>query len=294
MRAPKALVLGATGMLGSAVREQLELSDIVTVCASRSRGIQFDAETGRCEYALEMASLQPNDFVVNCVGLTKKHIYEGDATTVERAVRLNVLFPVDLAKTAENLGVRVIQVATDCVFSGNEGRYSEMSGHDALDTYGKTKSLGEVVSNSVMHLRCSLIGPESNERNTLFFEWVRRSPKNSILKGYVNHRWNGLTSHAFGKIVAGIIKHQEFSAGVQHLVPRDSVTKHELAKIQLGLLHRKDVTLEEVEAEVAIDRTLSTSRPEINRRLFELGGYPKVPTIREMMEGLPWEQLRLR
>ena len=46
---------------------------------------------------------------------------------------------------------------------------------DALDVYGKTKSLGEIPDANVMHLRCSLIGPELG-RNSLFFEWVRQQP----------------------------------------------------------------------------------------------------------------------
>ena len=294
MTAPKALVLGANGMLGSAVLEELGRSDIETVLASRTRGICFDAEEDRCEEFFRKASLQPEDYVINCIGLTKRHINDVDSATIERAVRLNVIFPIDLAKTAETLGVRVIQVATDCVFSGQAGQYTETSSHDARDAYGKTKSLGEVVSNNVMHLRCSLVGPESNGRNTLFFEWVRRSPSKAVLGGYVNHKWNGLTSRAFGQIVAGIVKSGSFTPGLQHLVPTDAVTKHDLVKLELDLLGRTDITLEETRAEEQIDRTLSTVQPEANRRLFKLAGYSDLPTIREMMEGLPWEQLRLR
>ena len=38
----------------------------------------------------------------------------------------------------------ILQIATDCVYSGATGGYTESSSHDALDVYGKTKSLGEV------------------------------------------------------------------------------------------------------------------------------------------------------
>lgn len=292
--APRVLVLGATGMLGSAVLEELGRSEIETIIASRTQGILFNAEEDKCEEVLKRASLRPGDFVVNCVGLTKKFINEEDSRTIERAVKLNVIFPIDLARSAGISGVRVIQVATDCVFSGEVGHYTELSSHDARDAYGKTKSLGEVVSENVMHLRCSLVGPESNGRNSLFFEWVRGSPKNSTLSGFVNHKWNGLTSKAFGKLVSGLIRTRTFSPGVQHLVPSDSLTKHELVKLELEFLGRGDVTLIETLAEHDVDRTLSTGQMDFNRELFQLAGYSVVPTIRDMMEELPWEQLILR
>lgn len=104
---------------------------------------------------------------MNCIGLTKTYINEADSSTLERAVRLNILFPVSLARAAEKSGVRVIQLATDCVFSGKTGNFTEASVHDALDAYGKSRSLGEVRPENVLHLRCSLGGPELAGRKGL-------------------------------------------------------------------------------------------------------------------------------
>ena len=294
MTKQRVLVVGSTGMLGGTVYQTLTGSDIEVLEASRSRGLIFDAEVELAGELLRKASLKPGDFVVNCVGLTKTHITEDKKETIERALRLNVLFPIDLARAAEELNLRVIQVATDCVFSGDEGKYLESSPHDAYDAYGKSKSLGEVKSEHVMHLRCSLIGPEGEGRQSLLFEWVRASEPNSRLNGYVNHYWNGLTSLAFARIVAGIVESDSFSPGLHHLVPADELTKYELIRLELELLEREDVQVEAFQAEESIDRTLATNAPEINRTLFAFGGYERVPTIREMMEELPWEALRER
>ena len=288
------LVLGATGMLGRAVHQKLAESDLVVLEASRTRGLKFDAEEDLAGDLLRKAGLRTGDFVVNCVGLTKTHIHEDKPETMERAVRLNVLFPIALASASEELNLRVIQVATDCVFSGREGQYFESSSHDACDVYGKSKSLGEVKSDHVMHLRCSLIGPETKGRQSLFFEWVRDAAPNSKLKGYVNHKWNGLTSRAFARIVAGIIENDQFIHGVHHLTPADQLTKYELIKLELELLEREDVQVEAFQAEESIDRTLATNAPETNSMLFAGAGYKRVPTIREMMEELPWEALKER
>jgi len=278
----KVLVLGSTGMLGSAVVDALQEKGHEVITASRSTGIKFDAVNLDTEKLLTEANLQEGDFVINCVGLTKSRIDEASIASRSLAVKLNIDFPNDLAKAAQKLGVNIIQVATDCVFSGLAGGYSEGSAHDPLDVYGKTKSLGETPSPNVMHLRCSLIGPEVG-RSSLFFEWVRQQPINAQIDGYTNHLWNGLSSRAFGKVVSGIISEELFESSVQHLVPSDEVTKDELVRLELSALRRDDVQVTSTEGEHPIDRTLATDRTGFNTQLFLAAGYKKIPTIEEMV-----------
>ena len=294
MRDHKALVIGSTGMLGSAVLDGLLESRVKTEHASRSQGLRFDAERDSCESLIDAAGLKSGDYIVNCVGLTKKHIDKEDPSTVERSVRLNILFPLALAKAAEDFGVRIIQVATDCVFSGLKGAYSESSPHDALDVYGKSKSLGEVCLANVMHLRCSLVGPELLGRSSLFFEWVRTLRNEALIDGYVDHKWNGLTSNSFASVVAGIIVSGTFFSGVQHLVPADTLTKYDLVRMELDLLQREDVVVNKTISGSSVDRTLVTIDQSRNEMLFNLGGFKTVPTISEMMSKLPWAELRIR
>ena len=278
----KVLVLGSTGMLGSAVTRALQERAHEVITASRSTGIKFDAVNLDTENLLKAAGLQGGDFVVNCVGLTKSRINEASMTSRTLAVKLNIDFPDDLARSAEQAGVNVIQAATDCVFSGLAGGYSESSAHDALDVYGKTKSLGETPSPNVMHLRCSLIGPEIGS-SSLFFEWVRQQPVRAQINGYNNHFWNGLSSLAFGKVVSGIIKEDLFKSGVQHLVPSNQVTKDELVRLELAALGRDDVQVTSKKDEHTFDRTLWTNGHNFNEQLFLAAGYERIPTIQEMV-----------
>ena len=286
----RVLVLGSTGMLGSAVEQVLRESGVDVITASRTQGVRFDAEDLGSEALIAATGLSADDYIVNCVGLTKARIDESSRSSRDLAVKLNVEFPSNLAAAAEQSGVKVIQVATDCVFSGAAGNYSETSGHDALDVYGKTKSLGEVPSENVMHLRCSLVGPEIG-RSSLFFEWVRNQPREAKISGYTNHFWNGLSSRAFGKVVRGIIRQDLFSAGVQHLVPADQVTKNALVRIELAAVGSYDVSVESVAADTAVDRTLKTENSKQNRELFLAAGYSEIPTIEQMVleacENLP-------
>ena len=282
---PKIVVLGSTGMLGSAVQRQLVSAGLDVIEASRASGLRFDARELQSKELLERGGLEAGDYIVNCVGLTKSRINEQSIDSRALAVRLNVDFPIDLARAADNSGVRVIQVATDCVFSGAVGSYSESENHDPEDVYGKTKSLGEVPSHAVMHLRCSLIGPELG-RNSLLFEWVRQQPEGASIEGFTNHMWNGLTSDVFGQIVSGIVKNGLFAPGVQHLVPEDKVSKDQLVRLELEALGRLDVKVASVEAPSEIDRTLSTENAEANRKLFAAAGYRNPPTIAEMVNSL--------
>ena len=280
--ASKTLVLGSTGMLGSAVYSELEKAGLNPISASRTSGVMFDATTLMVDELLSSAGLSEGDFVVNCVGLTKSRINDLSRSDRALAVRLNIDFPHALASSAERAGVRVIQVATDCVFSGQRGAYTESDDHDPLDVYGKTKSLGEIPSDAVMHLRCSLIGPELG-RSSLFFEWVRQQPQGASVTGFTNHNWNGLSSDAFGRVVTGIVKSGAFRSGVQHLVPADNLTKDQLVRGVLDELSRSDVRVASGLASEMVDRTLATENSEFNEYLFRLAGYEQLPTIRQMI-----------
>lgn len=281
----KVMVLGSTGMLGSAVYRELAAARIQVIEASRTRGLKFDARRLQSRELIQSGELEAGDYIVNCVGLTKSRIDEESIESRALAVRLNVDFPNNLALGADHFGVRVIQVATDCVFSGTLGSYSESAKHDAEDVYGKTKSLGETPSHAVMHLRCSLIGPELG-RNSLFFEWVRQQPESAFIQGFTNHFWNGVTSDVFGRVVSGIITEGLFAHGVQHLVPNGKVSKDQLVRLELEALGRSDVKVSSVEAPREVDRTLSTQNDKANLKLFAAAGYKNPPSVAEMVARL--------
>ena len=63
---------------------------------------------------------------------------------IKAAIKVNSLFPFQLSKIIKLKKNKIYQI-TDCVFSGEKGNYNEMSEHDALDVYGKTKSLGKLM-----------------------------------------------------------------------------------------------------------------------------------------------------
>jgi dTDP-4-dehydrorhamnose reductase len=291
----KVIVLGASGMLGSMVLDYLSRdSDLQLAATARNRNLiqSLSRYLDNAEWRLldaEGASVKKISGVlgdaawaINAIGVIKPYIHDDNAAEIERAASINALFPHVLARAAEKTGCRVLQIATDCVYSGRKGNYTEKDEHDPLDVYGKTKSLGEVFSNSVYHLRCSIIGPEIKGHLSLL-DWFLSQPSNSGVNGYTNHQWNGVTTLHFARVCQGIIKKAPELPHVQHVVPSGSISKAELLQCFAREYRREDIAITTTEANVVVDRTLATINEPLNRQLWTAAGYATPPSVPEMV-----------
>lgn len=277
----KVLVLGVSGMLGSAVYQTLLSSSVEVLGTSRvsKNNFAFNASTDSIEEVIKY--LKPN-WIINCIGVIKPYINESDGNSILNAININSIFPLQLSIAASSINAKIIQIATDCVYSGDRGSYLENDLHDAMDVYGKTKSLGEVPKENMMHIRASIIGPELG-RSTSLLEWFKNQPINSKLNGFTNHLWNGITTHAFGKICNGIIMNNLFNSEKYHVIPRDVVTKAELLKIFSQVYKRSDLLITDTVSINKVDRTLSTNDKIFINNLWKSAGYSTLPTIEDMV-----------
>lgn len=249
------IILGSKGMLGSM------MARVVPEAETWNRP-HFDAESE----VLHPSSYYDTDTIINCIGLIKPY-----CTHTERATMVNSLFPYTLPPGS-------IQIATDCVYSGKKGSYIETDPHDALDVYGKTKSLGE--NPELFNLRCSIIGPEIKNHTSLLDWFVAQKGE---VRGFTNHYWNGITTYHFAKIVRGAIEHKLELPSLQHIVPADRVTKAELLGI-IAQVYKKDIIIVPTEAPEIVDRTLFTLNSQFNLKLWQVAGYSSPPTIRQMVK----------
>ncbi len=298
----KVAVLGASGMLGSMVLSVLGEDQNLRLLATIRPGTAGPSSTGIATEALDATSASRAElvriidgcaWVVNCIGLIKHHIQDDRRATTGQAIRINALFPHLLAEAAQETGSQILQIATDCVYSGAKGPYREADPQDALDVYGKSKSLGEVVAPGMHHLRCSIIGPELKERRSLL-EWFLGQPVGTSLQGYSNHLWNGVTTLHFARICRGILRENTALPQLCHVVPGDLLSKGELLLNIRRSYGREDLQVELQPALKAVDRTLATSDPALNLRLWRGAGYEAPLTLAAMVEELAQTTLSRR
>jgi dTDP-4-dehydrorhamnose reductase len=133
-----------------------------------------------------------------------------------------------------------------------------------------------------MILRTSIIGREIRSSNSLL-EWLLAQKKNSEVKGFTNHFWNGVTTFHFSNLVKGIIESKEFTPGTFHVLPAGTVSKYELLKLIAEKFQRSDLKINKFEAPVAIDRTLATLNPAFNSQIWARAGYDIIPNIEDMV-----------
>jgi len=272
----RVLVLGGTGMLGQMMLKVLRSDPSLMVDAtqrrSRSDALWLDAASPHQRLQALLRVTAPYAFVVNCIGLTKPDIDESDHRSVERATRLNALFPHELAGVALEAGSRVIHISTDGVFRGDAEAYFEDGARDCVDVYGKTKSLGEVMAPHVLTLRCSVIGPDPDGKRGLV-EWLRGQPEGARVPGYTDRLWNGVTTAQFARLCHAIITRKVLDvireeAPTHHFCPNRPVSKYRLLQI-LKDVYKKDVTITPSRGPGAPAQRILRTR---YRRLAELGG----------------------
>jgi dTDP-4-dehydrorhamnose reductase len=257
----RVLVLGGTGMLGHACVAGFEgRFDVHATVRDRSveaaHGLaaevcQFDVWSNSVDALLEQ--VRP-DVVVNCIGLVKQL---DEANRPRAAVRLNALFPHELAEACAERGVRLIHISTDCVFSGNlplGSRYREDASPDPTDLYGRSKLLGEVGAPGLT-VRTSIIGPELERRSGLL-EWFRAQDGGTVT-GYTQAVFSGLTTAALAELLAEVIERHPDLHGLYH-VAAEPITKYDLL---LGLREALALDCEiEPAPEPVVNRALDGSR----------------------------------
>jgi dTDP-4-dehydrorhamnose reductase len=291
------IVLGANGMLGSMLVDYFSKQENINLVAT-ARALAFikrnkvaypnvtwrvvDAESGDlCGLGAEFFRAE---YIINAIGLIKHIIDEKRPEHVIRAIKVNSVFPYILARSMYES--KILQIETDCVYSGKEGNYKETALHEPMDVYGKTKSLGEVRMPNMHHLRCSIIGFDTAHRSLL--SWFLNQPNNAKINGYENHFWNGVTTLHFAKICNGIIQNDIQMPHLQHIVPEFSVSKDDLLGFCGKWFNRHDIEITRMQAADAIDRTLDTHDKSFNLKLWHAAGYDKSPEISNMVKELAY------
>lgn len=285
--ARRVLVLGATGMLGSAVlRYTAQRFPGIAAGSARSvAGVRnlpvpiqplviagVDVENVD-SLARLLAQVRP-DVVINCVGLIKQ-LSEADDPL--QAIPINSLLPHRLARLCDLAGARLVHVSTDCVFAGTKGMYREEDPADAQDLYGRSKHLGEVDYPNAVTLRTSIIGHELVTAHGLVDWFLSQS---GPVKGFTRAIFSGLPTVELARVIVDHVLPRPQLRGLYH-VSAEPINKYELLRLVAQTYDR--ATEIEPDDRLVIDRSLDSTRfrqltgyvpptwPELVRAMHEFG-----------------------
>jgi dTDP-4-dehydrorhamnose reductase len=258
------LVLGGTGMLGHKLWQEasLPLDAWATVRTDQVTGPSaavLDQErvvTGvRAEQPETVARAidqSDADAVVNCIGIVKQSDAARDPIS---AIRINSLFPHQVAALCRERGKRFVHVSTDCVFSGARGAYAEDDPPDAADLYGRSKLLGESVAPGSLTVRTSIIGRELAASYGLV-EWFLGEAGGTVC-GFTKAVFSGFTTRALAHVLIAVLTEQRDLEGLWH-ISSNPIDKNALLEM---LRDAYDVPVSiEPDDSVVIDRSLDSSR----------------------------------
>jgi dTDP-4-dehydrorhamnose reductase len=193
------LVLGHNGMLGNAVHRYLQQFYQIDTIEYRCNDPQFESYIRNYD----------GEYIINCIGAIPQKFKD---------FKINTILPIFLEL---NSRCRIIHPATDCENTRNLLSYafSKKVATDWLHAY----------SEKTFIIQSSIIGIELNSSCGLL-SWVLNSK--GEINGYVDAKWNGITSLEFAKQCKEIIEFSNNYPFPRHnTFSTECISKYELLTI---------------------------------------------------------------
>jgi dTDP-4-dehydrorhamnose reductase len=262
----KILILGGDGMLGHQLLESwrgrhdvwvtLRNSPVAYARYGRRFGdtALFGVDVRDLQAVVHALAVVKPSAVVNAVGVIKQRPTAKESIP---SIEITAAFPHRLAELTEVAGCPLIQVSTDCVFSGRKGNYSESDEPDAMDLYGRSKLLGEVDAPHCLTIRSSIIGLELTHKRSLV-EWFLA--QRGSIRGYSRAIYSGMTTQEMARAIEYFLVTRPDVSGVCHLSSRP-ISKYDLLQALAGKLSSREVVID-CDEEFFCDRSLDSSALE--------------------------------
>jgi dTDP-4-dehydrorhamnose reductase len=225
------IVLGSKGMLGQMVIKYFGSLGYTIV--------EFNDRIDEHNIFQIINSINKLDdsIVINCIGKIKQK--SEDTFTL---LWSNSILPMELSRSLKYTHF-LIHPSTDCVFSGDrEKSYIVDDFNDAKDMYGWSKSLGE---HSLQHrintliIRVSIIGPDYNSNKGLL-SWFLNLKDYSMINGFTNHLWNGITTLEWCKFVEKyILSKKKYRLNTIQLGTREIYSKYDMLNLFKKVFNKK-------------------------------------------------------
>jgi dTDP-4-dehydrorhamnose reductase len=254
----KFFVLGATGMAGHTISIYLKEQGHDVVSFSRKPFTYCENIIGDInDLKLIEDTINKGEFdaVINCIGILNADAEENKHV----AVFMNSYLPHYLSFVTKDSKTKVIQMSTDCVFSGETGNYSENSLKDGETFYDRSKALGEIENIKDITFRNSIIGPDMKKDGIGLFNWFMK--QSGEISGFTKAIWTGVTTLTLAKAMEKATS--DNLTGLYNLVNNKSISKLDLLK--LFNKHMKDNSINILPSEaVEVDKSLINSRNDFS------------------------------
>lgn len=235
---PKIWLVGATGMLGSAIAAELDANNI-PFAGTGSKEVDITSEPAVNKFADSFSSLR---WIINCAAHTAVDLAESEP---DKAYAINATGAANLAKAAVTAGARLIHFSTDYVFDGESARpYSEEDPVNPLGVYGATKLEGErlviaAAPDSFIFRISWLYGPNGKNFVTTMLRLFEERDELKIVDDQI-----GSPTHTvkLAENVVGLVSGPRKPGGVYHYSDSGAVSWYEFAvaiaeiSIESGLL----------------------------------------------------------
>jgi len=219
----KIMILGSTGMIGHKIHQVLSRNkafSLFNISKSQLNDETIILDLRDIDELHSVINYVKPNVVINAAGI----LIEDSELRPLDSVCLNAVLPLTLKHLSKELEFKLIQISTDCVFSGKNGPYSVSDIKDANSVYGRTKALGEVNDLSNLTIRTSVIGPDLSEDGQELFNWFMN--QSGEVNGFSRSIWSGVTTLELAKCIEYSIL--EKIRGFKHLSSGAPISKYEL------------------------------------------------------------------
>ena len=289
----KALVLGASGFLGSYAGFALNAAGWTVTGASR-KPLEWYPSVALIEKLDDVPSLIRGgnwDVIINCVALAN---HEACEEKPEEARLLNVELPALWAAVAGESSARFVHFSTDAVFDGKSNvPYGEGDVASPPSVYGRTKLQGEqavlAANSEALVFRTNFFGwSQSGEKGILDF-FARGIETGTAMTGFSDYIVSSLyTGDLFDLLVEAVRKE---AAGLFHLTSSTPLSKYDFGIVVAQALEG-DVSL--VHQGLLADQSMLGNRghnPGLSvTKLHELLGHSIPSTIQGIARALAERQ----
>ncbi len=267
MKNTSIFILGHNGMLGQMAAYYF---------AKKGYKIQTSTERFNAidhQKLIDQVKSSKCDYVFNCIGKIKQKTDD-----VNQLIWANAILPLELINKLDSQKQLLIQPSTDCVFSGKKGDfYSNSDFSDAKDDYGWSKRLGEVAllnKPNVLIIRVSIIGLDKSTEPKGLLGWFLSNKPNSLITGFTNHLWNGITTLEWCKQVDKLLKSNYLQPNLGKIIHLGTVEYYSKFEM-LNLFQEKFATNYSIQAhehQEYIDRRLKPDfiSPDLSQQVKEL------------------------